>query len=204
MTRTPAPSAAPASTVPAVPAEDRAARRCVAALTARGATVAVAESLTAGQVTARLADVPGASTVLRGAVVAYATPLKHEVLGVDVGLLSERGPVDEDVARQMCAGVARLLGADHAVATTGVAGPGAADGHDAGTVWIAALGPAGTRTRLLRLAGTRPAVRRAATRAALALLGELVADEVNRGRAGADAPATSAATPQIRSLSADR
>ena len=98
MTRTPAPSAAPASTVPAVPAEDRAARRCVAALTARGATVAVAESLTAGQVTARLADVPGASTVLRGAVVAYATPLKHEVLGVDVGLLSERGPVDEDVA----------------------------------------------------------------------------------------------------------
>lgn len=162
---------------PALPlAEGRVARRCVGSLVARGATVAVAESLTAGQVTARLADVPGASAVLRGGVTAYATELKQTLLGVDAALLARVGPVDGQVAAQTCRGVARLLGADFAVATTGVAGPGPADGHDAGTVWIAATGPAGTRTRLLTLAGTRAAIRRAAALAALALLAEAVSD----------------------------
>lgn len=177
-------------------AEDLLARRCAGALLARGATLAVAESLTAGQVIARLADVPGVSAALRGGVTAYATELKHEVLGVDAALLAQRGPVDAEVARQMCAGAARLMGADHAVATTGVAGPGASDGHGAGTVWVAASGPAGTRTRLLRLAGTRAAVRRAAALAAIALLTELVTDEGRSGGGGAP--------PQARPVDADR
>lgn len=145
-------------------------------LTAVHGTVAVAESLTAGQVTAALAAVPGASAVLRGGVTAYATELKRDVLGVDAGALQRTGPVDRDVALQMCRGVARLMGGDHAVATTGVAGPGPAEGHPAGSVWIAALGPAGERARLLRLAGTRADVRAAATQLALALLAELAAD----------------------------
>ena len=73
----------------------------VGELTRRGLTVAVAESLTGGLLTAALVDVPGASLVVNGGVVAYATPLKHSLLGVDATLLSERGAVDPGVACQM-------------------------------------------------------------------------------------------------------
>lgn len=156
--------------------------RLVAALVRRGATLAVAESLTAGQVSATLAGVPGASAVLRGGVVAYAPDLKSELLGVDPDLLATRGPVDPDVARQMARGAARRLGATHGLATTGVAGPGASDGQPAGTVYVAAYGPGGERIRRLRLAGPRAGVRAGATAAALALLTSLVADEGEQER----------------------
>jgi nicotinamide-nucleotide amidase len=151
-------------------------QRVVAGLTRRGATLAVAESLTGGQVSATLVTVPGVSAVLRGAVVAYATDLKADLLGVDDELLAVHGPVHPEVARQMARGVARRLGASHGVGTTGVAGPGAADGRVAGTVYVAACGPGGERVRGLVLAGTRAAVRAAATGAALALLGSVVDD----------------------------
>lgn len=150
--------------------------RVLAGLAARGSTLAVAESLTGGEVSARLVAVPGASAVLRGGVVAYATEVKAALLGVDPALLAAGGPVQREVAAQMARGVARCLGADHAVATTGVAGPGPADGHPPGTVHVAACAPAGVRVRSLRLAGTRSAVRRAAGSAALALLAGLLAD----------------------------
>ena len=70
---------------------DAVCRQIVAALTARGETVAVAESLTAGLVCSALADVPGASVVFRGGVIAYATALKSALLGVDRGVLQETG-----------------------------------------------------------------------------------------------------------------
>lgn len=158
--------------------------RLVAALRAAGGTLAVAESLTGGQVTALLVTVPGASSVLRGGVVAYAADLKVTLLGVSAGLLATHGPVHRDVAAQMVRGGAARLGADHAIGTTGVAGPGPADGAPAGTVYVAAHGPGGTRVRALRLAGTRAAVRRSAALAALALLGGLVADETHAWGAG--------------------
>lgn len=145
----------------------------VAALAARGATVACAESLTAGLVAARLADVAGASAVLRGGVVAYATEVKASVLGVDAVLLAERGPVDEDVALAMAAGAARLLHADVGVATTGVAGPGPSDGLAAGTVVVAVsgpVGPGGAQVRRLHLEGDRAQVRAATVDAVLTLL----------------------------------
>lgn len=137
-------------------------------------TLAAAESLTAGQVSAAIADVPGASAVLRGGAVTYATDTKRSLLGVDGELLALRGPVDEQVAHQMAAGVARLFDADIGLATTGVAGPGPADGQAAGTVWIAASGFGETRSRKLVLSGTRPAVRAAASAHILALAAELV------------------------------
>lgn len=105
--------------------------------TSSGTTVAVAESLTAGMLCARIADVPGASVVLRGGVVAYAPDLKTGLLGVDPTLLADRGPVDPDVALAMASGVRGRLGADVGVATTGVAGPGPQDGVAAGTVYVA-------------------------------------------------------------------
>lgn len=72
----------------------------------------MAESLTGGLVAAELTAVPGASRSFRGSVTAYATPLKHELLGVDRTLLAERGAVDAEVARGMAAGVRSALGAD--------------------------------------------------------------------------------------------
>jgi nicotinamide-nucleotide amidase len=102
-----------------------------------GWTVAVAESLTGGLVAAALTDVPGSSVAFRGGVVAYATELKAELLGVDAGMLAAHGPVYAPVAVAMAEGVRKRLGATVGLATTGVAGPGPQDGQPAGTVHIA-------------------------------------------------------------------
>jgi nicotinamide-nucleotide amidase len=153
------------------------AARLLDALVRRGWTVGVAESLTGGLVAAALVDVPGASRVLRGAVVAYATDVKASVLGVDPALLVRRGAVDPDVAAQMAAGVARVLNADVGVATTGVAGPEPQDGHPPGLVHVAVRTPEGTAGRTLHLEGGREAVRRASADAALVLAARLVEDD---------------------------
>ncbi|GAA4286759.1 CinA family protein [Georgenia daeguensis] len=144
--------------------------RVVAALRGCGGTLAVAESLTGGALTALLVTVPGVSAVLRGGIVAYATDLKHDLLGVDADLLAAEGPVHPEVARQMALGAARRLGATHALATTGVAGPGPADGRAVGTVHVAVAAPGVVRVRSLRLAGGRAALRAATVDVALALL----------------------------------
>ena len=137
-------------------------------------TVAVAESLTAGLLCARLADVPGASVVLRGGVVAYATDLKASLLGVDQHLLDDVGPVSADVAGQLACGVRDRLQADIGVATTGVAGPEPQGGRQPGTVFVAVAAGPDERVRALHLDGGRADVRGAAVEAALALLLEAV------------------------------
>jgi CDP-diacylglycerol--glycerol-3-phosphate 3-phosphatidyltransferase len=101
-------------------------------LLARGETLAVAESLTGGALAAAVVAVPGVSATFRGGVVAYATELKSELLGVDAALLAARGPVDPDVAVAMAEGVRERLGATWGLATTGVAGPDPQDGHPPG------------------------------------------------------------------------
>ncbi|MFJ1706114.1 CinA family protein [Kitasatospora sp. NPDC088346] len=141
-----------------------------AALRARGATLAVAESLTGGLLAAELVDVPGASATFRGSVTAYATDLKASVLGVDEGLLAVHGPVHPVVARQMAEGARRLLRADYALATTGVAGPDPQDGQPVGAVHVALAGPSGTLAASPRLSGDRATIRRSAVTAALELL----------------------------------
>ena len=113
----------------------------VSALRERGQTVAVAESLTGGLICATVVEVPGASAVLRGGVVAYATELKHRLLDVDAGLLARNGPVDPDVAAQMALGVRERLGADWGLASTGVAGPDAQGDAPVGRVYLAVAGP---------------------------------------------------------------
>jgi nicotinamide-nucleotide amidase len=143
----------------------------VARLVERGQTVGSAESLTGGLVVARLVDTPGASAVVRGGVVAYATPLKASVLGVDAALLEERGAVDGDVARQMAAGARQVLGADWGVATTGVAGPDPQDGMPVGCVFVAVAGPdESVVVERHDLTGGRAAIRSGAVDAALTLL----------------------------------
>lgn len=144
----------------------------VAELTARGETVATAESLTAGLVCATLARVSGASAVLRGGLVVYATELKASLAGVDPELLAARGAVDPEVAAQLAAGARERCGATWGLGLTGVAGPSSQDGVDPGTVFVGLAGP-GTRTvRTLELAGDRDMIRTESVCAAFALLGE--------------------------------
>ena len=139
----------------------------IAEMAERSMTLACAESLTGGTLCSAFVEIPGASAVLRGSVTAYAVDLKASILGVDGELLRTKGPVEERVALDMARGVCRIMGADVALATTGVAGPGPADGHAAGTVW-------GERARLCRFHGGRSDVRAQAVEAAVDLLTELL------------------------------
>lgn len=146
------------------------AEEVVTSFTASAVTVAVAESLTGGLLTSALVDVPGASNVVRGGVVAYQTELKAKLLGVDPELLATAGAVDPRVAQQMASGVAERLGADIGVATTGVAGPDPQDGRAVGTVFIAVASADSRRVEELSFTGDRQAIRRKSVDAALALL----------------------------------
>jgi nicotinamide-nucleotide amidase len=112
-------------------------------LSARDLTVAVAESLTGGLVTEVLARGPDASRWLRGGVVAYASEVKHDLLGVRPGPV-----VSEEAARDMAAGAARVLGADIGLALTGVGGPDPQDDQPPGTVWLAVHRDGDTRAEL--------------------------------------------------------
>jgi nicotinamide-nucleotide amidase len=131
----------------------------------RGLRVAAAESLTGGDVTARLVSVPGSGEWLRGGVVAYDPEVKFSVLGVT------RGPVVTDrCATEMARGVARLLHADVGLATTGVAGPESLEGRPVGTV-IIGLDVEGTRTTVEHhFDGDPEAIRGRTVDAAVALL----------------------------------
>ena len=142
----------------------------VDALRGTGQTVATAESLTGGLLCATLVDVPGASDVLRGGVVAYLAETKIDVLGVDRTLIERVGTVHADVAAAMAEGAIRVLGSTWGVATTGVAGPEPSEGKPVGTVHVAVAGPSGVETRDLSLHGDRRLVREQAVDAALSLL----------------------------------
>nr|WP_240484085.1 nicotinamide-nucleotide amidohydrolase family protein [Corynebacterium sputi] len=116
----------------------------VQVLTSQAQTVATAESLTAGLLAATIADVPGASAVLRGGLVVYATDLKASLAGVDESVLEEYGPVSSATAAQMALGAQIRCGADWGVSLTGVAGPTPQAGHPVGEVWLGLAGPHGS------------------------------------------------------------
>ena len=128
-------------------------------------SVATAESLTSGNVAARLGAAPGAASWFRGGLVSYHDEVKHGVLGVDDGPV-----VTDPAARQMAHGVARLLGADVAVATTGAGGPDPQDGQPPGTVFVAVLLDGEVDCRELHLDGDPEEVVARTTQAALELL----------------------------------
>ncbi len=146
------------------------ASRALAAARKAHVRVAAAESLTGGLVAAALTAVPGASDVFVGGIVSYDSGIKAGLLGVDEGLLSDQGPVSEDVALAMAEGARAILGAEVAVATTGVAGPDPHGGKVPGTVCVAAVGPEGSLARTLAIPGSRDDVRRKTVEAAIVVL----------------------------------
>jgi nicotinamide-nucleotide amidase len=121
---------------------------------ARGATLAVAESVTGGLIASRLVNIAGASRWFRGGVVSYASDVKFDLLGVP------RGPVvSAEAAEAMARGVRTLLGSDIALSVTGVAGPEEQDGQPAGTVFVGVAVGESVEHVALHLPGDRPRVR---------------------------------------------
>lgn len=157
-------------------------RRLLDALAVRGWSIGVAESLTGGLVVESLISVPGASASVRGGIVAYATPLKASLLGVDRALLETHGAVHPEVARQMAEGVRSALSvggrtADVGVSTTGIAGPDSPDGQPVGTVFIGIVTPVASRVAALRLQGGRDSIRREASQRAIRLALEVIGED---------------------------
>ena len=141
----------------------------------RGLTLGTAESCTGGLVAARLTDVPGASDVFHGSVVAYANDVKRDRLGVPEQVLSEHGAVSGEAAAAMARGARDSLGVDVAVAVTGIAGPsGGSAEKPVGLVYLHAAGPDGELARRLDFPGDRETIRLRATVAALHLVRRLV------------------------------
>lgn len=123
------------------------ARALVAALTARGETVSTSESLTAGLLAAMIAGVPGASAVLRGGLIVYATDLKAGLAGVAGDTLARFGPVAEQTARELAVGAAQRCRSTYGISLTGVAGPDPQDGKAPGTVFCGLARPSSADTR---------------------------------------------------------
>jgi len=144
----------------------------VAELERRELKLATAESCTGGQVADAIVGVPGASAVFRGAIVAYDNAVKVAQLGVPQAILDGPGAVSEETATAMASGARERLGADVAVATTGVAGPGGGTVvKPVGLVWLAVAHEDGSvATRRLTLPGTRSDIRERAAVAALGLI----------------------------------
>ena len=147
----------------------------LALLRARGLTLATAESCTGGMVAARLTSVPGASASFVGAVVAYADEVKRAELGVAAETLAEHGAVSAETAEAMARGARERLGADVAVAVTGIAGPdGGTPEKPVGLVYLYAEGPDGGMGREFSFPGDRAAIRARATVGALHLVRSLL------------------------------
>ena len=148
----------------------------------RGWSVAVAESMTAGELGAEITSVPGSSLWFRGGILAYANEAKQTLLGVSEATLARHGAVSEEACRAMLEGVRRSLEAEVGCAITGIAGPaGGSDEKPVGTVWIGVQTPDDARVRKLDCPGGRAEVRRRATVATLALLWRALQPESGSG-----------------------
>jgi len=147
----------------------------LALLRARGLTLATAESETGGLVAARLTSIPGASDVFVGSVVAYANEVKEKQLGVPRRVLTAHGAVSPEAAEAMARGARERLGADVAVAVTGIAGPGGGtDEKPVGLVYLHAEAPDGGIGQEFSFPGDRDSIRARSTVAALHLVRRLL------------------------------
>lgn len=125
-------------------------------LTERGLTLATAESCTGGSIASALTAQAGSSAYFKGGVVAYSNEVKESVLGVKHSTLEAHGAVSEATVCEMAEGARQRLGADLAIATSGIAGPdGGTKEKPVGTVWIAVADATHTEAQLLSFPGRR-------------------------------------------------
>jgi nicotinamide-nucleotide amidase len=140
-----------------------------------GLVLATAESCTGGLVGARLTDVPGSSEAYAGGVVAYSDELKARLLGVPAETLGRHGAVSAETARAMAEGAMAALGADVAVAVTGVAGPGGGTrAKPVGLVYVHAATRESEEAREVYIPGDRESIRARATAISLHALRRLL------------------------------
>ena len=117
----------------------------------QGQTVVTAESCTGGAMAAAFTSNEGSSAYFLGGAVTYSNELKQNLLGVQARTLVQYGAVSEPTVREMAEGARERLGADYAIAASGIAGPGGgSEEKPVGTIWLAVAGPEGTQSRLLR------------------------------------------------------
>lgn len=134
----------------------------------RGETVSVAESCTGGLIARRLTEVPGSSDYFTEGAVTYSNEAKTRTLGVPPSLIDEHGAVSAECAEAMAKGMREYAGTDHAIAVTGIAGPGGGtDEKPVGTVFIGYSGAKGTKSVGLKLPGDRYLIRWRTSQAAL-------------------------------------
>jgi nicotinamide-nucleotide amidase len=135
---------------------------------ARRYTLATAESCTGGWIAKVFTDLPGSSVWFRGGIISYADAVKIELLGIPAELLAENGAVSQPVAEAMAEGGRRRLGADWAIATSGVAGPdGGTVDKPVGRVCVAWASANGVESEQWNLEGDREAIRMATVQHAL-------------------------------------
>lgn len=176
-------SAPPVTTNPVLPWGDQAApselvARIAGRLTARGETLAVAESSAGGRICDLLTDRPGSSAWFMGGLIAYSNLSKQRVAGLTAEELAQRGAVSPETAAALAAGVRHLFGASWGVGETGIAGPqtGRRSSKPAGLSYVAIIGPGNVQATREVTTGLddRAANKRAFALAALALLVEHV------------------------------
>jgi nicotinamide-nucleotide amidase len=147
----------------------------IAALRQQGLTISTAESCTGGHIAAALVDVPGASDVLRGSVVAYHNDIKKALLNVPALTLETEGAVSEPTAQAMVRGIRNLTRSSIGIATTGIAGPtGGTPTKPVGLVYIAIETPDRTFVKPYHFPGGREVVIARATATALSLTWQIL------------------------------
>ena len=140
-------------------------------------TLATAESCTGGLLAKRLTDIPGASAVFPGGVVAYSNPAKIKLLGLDPALIAEKGAVSHEVALAMADGARDRFGADIGIGITGIAGPDSdGSGIEPGTVHIALATHGKSECRSFKLSADRDGVRFLAASNALDMVHKYLAE----------------------------
>lgn len=148
----------------------------IEALRGRGLTLCTAESCTGGNISHCITGVAGCSDVFMGAVVSYDNSVKHNLLDVSNETLELYGAVSAQTVTQMLSGACKAVGADCAVATSGIAGPGGGTpDKPVGTVWVGARMPGkAPRVECFHFSGDRRAVIDGATATAMRLLLEML------------------------------
>ena len=142
-------------------------------LTVKEMTISVAESCTGGSIARLITQIPGASVIFKGGIVAYTPEIKQQILGVNPNILDGFGFVSRETAMGMALGCARLFKTDWAISTTGYAGPGGGDSaHPVGTVYIAIYSPRCQKSGIwkFRFEGTRKEIMKQASEQALTQL----------------------------------
>lgn len=152
------------------------ARKLLAELSRRDWKLSCAESLTGGMIASTIVGIPGASEVLLGGVVTYTDAIKTRVLGVDMGLLETHTAYSAECAEAMARGARNLFGAEVAISSTGVAGPGSDLGVSPGRGFLGCITPETSLVWPVRVSSDlkRFRIRQAFTRGALALLQQVL------------------------------